>query len=229
MITILSPTKHVDLWLFSIDPQDYKNNKFLSILSIEEQEKAAKFHFSSDREKFVISHGIMRQLLSSYLACDPQEIQYEKNAYGKPSLSSPSSYVHFNLSHSSQLGALAVSSHPIGVDIEYIHVLDDYVSLTKHFLSEKESKYFRDLESRDQKTAFYRAWTIKEAYIKAIGMGLSYPIEQVTMSINERAQLLEDRSNPSNIDKWSLYCFEHENYLGALTLPKGFHVEIIKI
>jgi 4'-phosphopantetheinyl transferase len=228
-MNILPLTKHVDLWLFSINPQDYKNNKFLSMLSSEEQIKAAKFHFTLDKEKYVVSHGIMRQLLSSYLACDPQEIQYVQNAYGKPALSSPSSHVHFNLSHSHLLGALAVCSHPIGLDIEYINVLDDYLSLTKHFLSEKESNYFRNLDLSDQQIAFYQAWTIKEAYIKAIGMGLSYPIEQVTISMDKKAQILEDLTNPSNLDKWSIYCFEHNHYLGALTLPKGFHVEIKRL
>jgi 4'-phosphopantetheinyl transferase len=220
---------HVDLWLFSIDPSHYDLKNFIPILSIEEQEKAKKFHFPIDQKKYVISHGIMRQLIGSYIPCHPRDIRCHLNAFGKPELVTPSSTLHFNLSHSEQLGALAIATCPVGADIEQIKRLDDYVSLTRHFLSTKERDYFGQLPYSQQQLAFYRAWTRKEAYIKAIGMGLSYPVEQVTISFDEQPKLLEDKANPENVKKLSVVSFEHKNYLGAVALPKDFSVEIKKI
>ncbi|MCH5586174.1 4'-phosphopantetheinyl transferase superfamily protein [Shimazuella sp. AN120528] len=222
------PTQ-VDLYLFSIDPNDYDEKEFLSILSAEEQEKANKFHFPSLQKKYVISHGMMRQLIASYIACNPRDIRYHFNAFGKPELVIPSCPLHFNLSHSEQFAALAIASHPVGADIEQIKPLEDYVSLTRHFLSIKERKSFCQLAADDQQLAFYRAWTRKEAYIKAIGMGLSYPVEQVTISFDEQPQLLEDRANPMNVEKLSIVSFEHKDYLGAVAIPKDYTVEIKKI
>lgn len=228
MRSLLCPT-HVDLWLFSIDPDDYDENNFLPILSSEEQEKAKKFHFPIDQKKYMISHGMMRQLISSYISCHPGEIRYHVNAFGKPELITPSNTIHFNLSHSEKLGALAISTSPIGTDIEHIKSLEDYVALTRHFLSAQESKYFERLSNAEQHLAFYRAWTRKEAYIKAIGMGLSYPVEQVTISLDEQPQILEDIANPANAEKLSVVSFEHEDYIGAIAIPKNYNVEIKKI
>lgn len=222
-------TSQVDLWLYSILPNDDKEREFLSVLSAEEQEKAKKFHLLDDQKKYVISHGVMRQLLASYIPCNPRDIRYHFNAFGKPELAFPSEQIYFNLSHSEQLAALAVASSPVGVDIEQVKPLDDYLSLTRHFLSANEHKYFEQLAVIDQQIAFYRAWTRKEAYIKVIGMGLSYPIEQVTISFDEHSTLIEDRANPTNIHKYSLFSFEHENYLGAVAFPKNYAVKITKI
>jgi 4'-phosphopantetheinyl transferase len=221
--------QHVHVWLFSIDPKDYRENEFLSILSPEEQAKSKKFHFSVDQKKYVISHGIMRKIIASYIPCHPKEIQYRHNAYGKPELHMPSCDIHFNLSHSEKLGALAIATRPIGTDIEHLKPLEDYISLTKHFLSEKESNYFEQLTFANQHQAFYRAWTKKEAYIKAIGMGLSYPVEQITICLDEHPQILEDRVNPDNAANLSIVSFEHEDYMGAIAIPKNYTIEIKKI
>lgn len=225
----LSYPARVDLWLFSIDPSNYNEKNFFPALSIEEQEKSKKFHFPNDQKKYVISHGIMRQLIASYIPCHPKEIRYDLNDFGKPELIYPSNTLHFNLSHSERLGALAISTSPIGTDIEHIKSLEDYVSLTKHFLSVQERNYFEQLSIVDQHLAFYRAWTRKEAYIKAIGMGLSYPVEQVTISLDEQPKILEDRANPMNAEKLSIISFEHEDYIGAVAIPKNYTVEIKKI
>jgi 4'-phosphopantetheinyl transferase len=222
----LSSSSHVDLWLFSITPDSKHSSAFFSSLCQSEQDKANKFHFAVDREKYIISHGIMRRLLSSYLGCNPTDISYKVNAYGKPTLASSNPSIHFNLTHSHDLGALAISTCPIGVDIEKIAPLEDYVSLTKHFLAPEERQSFQQLPSQEQQLAFYRAWTRKEAYIKGIGMGLSYPIDQVLISFQEDAEILEDRANPNNEREWDLLSFEHENYIGALTFPKNHYFEV---
>jgi 4'-phosphopantetheinyl transferase len=229
MQTLLS-SSHVDLWLYSIHPHEHNLSELFSILSQAEQEKAKKFHFASDRKKYVISHGIMRRLLASYIECEPLKIHYQVNEYGKPSMSTAQTPIHFNLTHSDNLAGLAIASSPVGVDIEKIKPLDDYLSMTKHFLSPKESLIFQSLAQQEQQLTFYRAWTRKEAYIKAIGMGLSYPVEQVTVGLQEKAELLEDQANPANISKWSLFSFEYEGYIGAITIPKNnqYEIKIIK-
>lgn len=214
---------HVDVWLFSLDRTDKEIANYFPLLSTEEQTKALQFYFPADQNAYIVSHGVMRHLLANYLNCDPTSIRYHYNAYGKPSI--PDEVIHFNLSHSGQLACLAVAMNPVGVDIERMIPLDNYVALADHFLSKQERNWFENLAPSAQQLAFYRAWTRKEAYIKGIGLGLSYPVEQVTISLHDEAKLLEDRANPSNEHRWSLMSFEHDRYIGAVTVPKNEYVE----
>jgi 4'-phosphopantetheinyl transferase len=214
---------HVDVWLFSLERSPDEIAFYYATLSTEEQTKAQQFYFPNDRNSYIASHGIMRSLLANYLDGNPATIHYEYNAYGKPSV--PNASIHFNLSHSGSLACLAVSMNPVGVDIERMIPLDNYLALADHFLSTQERHLFQTLPPEAHQLAFYRAWTRKEAYIKGIGMGLSYPVDQVTISLHERAQLLEDRANPNNEHRWNLMSFEHDRYIGAVTVPKNEYME----
>lgn len=218
----LHTSNQVDVWLFSLESTVYSLPELKKILSIAEIQKAAKFHFEADQTRYVISHGVLRQILAKYIMCSPNEISYSLNAYGKPELAYPHEpTIHFNLSHSHQLGALAIAMHPVGIDIEQLQPLEDYLALAKHFLSLRELHDFQNFAPSEKQFAFFRAWTQKEAYIKAIGMGLSYPIDQVTLTLKGDPQIVEDLADPQNEEKWSLYMFQHQDYLGAVTSHKN--------
>ncbi len=210
-------SSRTDVWIFSLEPKSsHSLSSYQKLLSTEEKLKAANFHFIKDQVRYTKSHGMKREILSKYLEIPPNEIIFERNKYGKPIVQYPSTPLFFNLSHSHESGTLAISHYPVGIDIEKLTPQVDYLSLAKHFLSPKELVSFQNVKTNENQLAFYRAWTQKEAYIKAIGLGFSYPINQVTISLGVHAQVLEDLANPSNRDKWNLFDFEINQCLGAV-------------
>lgn len=193
-------------------------------LSQEEVAKAKQFYFEKNRHHYVGAHGILRILLSRYLNTSPDQLRFDYNAYGKPSLAFPfrESTVTFNMSHAHEI-ALYVFAHTrqVGIDVEYICSDIEYEQLAKYSFSPNELAVFCALPAALKQQAFFNCWTRKEAYIKAKGKGLSLPLEQfdVSLSPDEPATLLESREVPSNTKQWLLQelCLD-PGYVGALAI-----------
>lgn len=125
---------------------------------------------------------ITRIILSKYLHCPPEQIEFHIGSHGKPSIHN--SDLQFNVSDSGCYVLLGVTrNHPIGVDIERIDRNIDYLALSKRFFTTRE--YEAIVNSADQKTTFFRCWTQKEAFIKAVGLGLSYGLSNFDVAPNE--------------------------------------------
>ncbi|HIK42575.1 4'-phosphopantetheinyl transferase superfamily protein [Thermoleptolyngbya sp. M55_K2018_002] len=182
--TILS-SEDVHLWLMNVESCAENLLLFEQILSPDEQARAAKFRQEGDRARFIIGRGILRHLLSCYTGLAPSAICFSYNSYGKPALKSLSNAtppLQFNLSHSGGLVLYGFTQeHPIGVDLEQHRPLD-VLALAQSVFSESERAVLNPLPPAEQLTQFLQLWTCKEAYVKAIGLGLS-GLEQVEMAI----------------------------------------------
>lgn len=175
----------VHLWLINIERYAANLPLFERILSPEEHARAAKFRQEGDRTRFITCRGILRHLLSRYAGLAPAAIRFSYNAYGKPALTAASGAtppLQFNLSHAGGLALYAFSTnHPIGVDLEQRRPLD-VAALAKAFFSNGERAFLSQFSAAEQHIQFFQLWTCKEAYLKAIGLGLSR-LERSEMAI----------------------------------------------
>lgn len=197
----------VQLWLADQDQPPKLVESLRRTLSVDEIERASRFRFERDRLHFTVARGILRQMLGTLLEIDASRVRFRYSEYGKPSLSGEfdSSRLKFNISHSRGrlLMAFAIGRE-IGVDIE--HIRPDLASyeIAERFFSASEVQRLRSLPSAFHTEAFFNCWTRKEAYIKAIGEGLSCPLDKfdVTLAPEEPARLLATRVQGLSADLW---------------------------
>ena len=200
--------KEVHCWYCSHDLNEDRIPVYKKLLSSNEVNKASKFKFVKDRNCYIISRGILRILLGKYLKKHPRDITFHYSKYGKPSLDS-NSMLKFNISHSGNTTVFGFINHlEIGVDVEKIKIDFDVLDLAKNFFSQGEIK---SLESRPEQLykSFYRCWTRKEAFIKAKGSGLSFPLDSFTVSLDDdaNAKLLETHWDVTEAAGWKFFSF----------------------
>jgi len=174
------------------------------VLSPDEREKAAQFHFDRDRIRYVAARAILRQLIGRYERVPPESVRFSYNTYGKPALDG--STLRFNASHSGGLALLAFArDRNVGIDIERIRHDLAPREIASQFFSADETAALRALPPETLPRAFFGCWTRKEAFIKAHGSGLSLPLHKFTVSVNSPAQLLRTDFNPDALQQWTLH------------------------
>jgi 4'-phosphopantetheinyl transferase len=164
-------------------------------LSDDERQRAARFHFDRDRTRYVCARGLLRRFLSRELDLPADRIRFQYAANGKPSLAGDQaeSGLQFNVSHSDGLGLFVVARHrAVGADVEKIRPLRHGAAVAERFFSGDEYAALDGLEGDAWDRAFFRCWTRKEAFVKAVGDGLSYPLRAFSVSVaaGEPARLL---------------------------------------
>lgn len=151
------------------------------LLSAEEVARADKFYFPRDQKRYIAGRGMLRKLLGQYLDKSPASIELTYTPYGKPFLKQDA--LKFNLSHASGMVSYAFChDQEVGIDIEWQYREVDINILVERFFSPAEIFAIRQLQGAARKALFFRFWTRKEAFLKAMGMGVSFPLEQVTVS-----------------------------------------------
>ncbi|MGA7302753.1 MAG: 4'-phosphopantetheinyl transferase superfamily protein, partial [Candidatus Sulfotelmatobacter sp.] len=201
-------TERVDVWRVRLD--EWKTAGFeASILSPDELGRANRFHFEKDRLHFSRCRSVLRQLLAGYLQIPATEICFEYSASGKPGLlaeQNPKS-LQFNVSHSAGVALIAVGSqHRLGVDIERIRGDVDTGSLAERFFSLRERAGLQLLPDQLRVQGFFACWTRKEAFLKATGEGLSFPLTDfsVTTHPNLEPALEEVSGHTEGLREWCL-------------------------
>lgn len=197
----------VHIWLASYKTFHAQLPELHGLLTIDEAEKAARFRFEKDRERFIVTHSMLRKLLAGYTSISPTQLVFQHNAYGKPALSShpQKELLHFNLSHSQDLIIYAFTCiRDIGIDIEYRRTDIEYEQLARHYFSPFERAELQRLPSSLRQQAFFDCWTRKEAYIKARGLGLSLALDSfdVTIQPNAPVKLLASRESAHETTRW---------------------------
>ena len=191
-------------------------------LAADELSRAKRYHFQRDRDHFIIGRGALRAILGRYLTTPPEQICFQYSQYGKPNLVTARNQtsINFNLSHSGNLALLACSQdREVGVDLEQLRPMPDAPNIAKRFFSKNENETFLKVPPDKRVEAFFNCWTRKEAYIKAIGEGLSHPLDTFDVSLKpgEAPKLLAVRDNPAEIERWRLLAFKPApGYVGAL-------------
>lgn len=162
------------------------------LLNQEEQDRASRFLFDKDRQRFTVSHAFTRLFLAVFLKCAPAAIQFGKSPEGKPFLTSSPEDVRFNISHTSDRALIAVThGREIGIDIEKHRPLRA-MELAENFFAHEEVVQLRAMSATDQHEAFFRCWTRKEALVKALGKGLGVALNKFEVSVHpsQASQLL---------------------------------------
>jgi 4'-phosphopantetheinyl transferase len=215
------------LWLADQDQPPKVIESLRRTLSVDEIERASRFRFERDRLHFTVARGILRRMLGTLLEIDASRVRFRYSGYGKPSLSGEfdSSRLKFNISHSGGrlLMAFAIG-RDIGVDIE--HIRPDFASydIAERFFSASEVQRLRSLPSALLTEAFFNCWTRKEAYIKAIGEGLSCPLDKFDVSLapGEPARLLATRVQGLSADRWVMRTLDvGEFYKAAMVVERA--------
>jgi 4'-phosphopantetheinyl transferase len=190
----------------------------LRILSADERDKAAQFHFDKDRNRYIAARTILRQLIGRYENRPPEQIQFTYNTYGKPALDGSS--LRFNTSHSGNLALFAFARDKnVGVDLERIR--PDFASreIASQFFSPEEIAALRALAGESQTRAFFSCWTRKEALIKAHGSGLSLPLHKFVVSLDAPARLVRTDFDTEAVEQWALHELEvGEGFAAALAV-----------
>jgi len=165
-------------------------DKLMQWLSDEERARMRRFHASHHRHAYLVSHALVRGALARELACDPGSLVFETNAFGKPDLVQPASTsrLEFNLSHTDGLCVVALSWHSrLGCDIEQLNRPGLDVEIARRFFTPEESEEIASHHSEQQTHRLLSYWTLKEAYIKAEGKGLSMGLDTFYFSLIDSA------------------------------------------
>ncbi len=197
-------------------------NELRQHLTADELARAKRFHFEKDRKHFIVGRGVLRQILSRYLQVNPSSIRFSYKSHGKPFIEFPheATTLNFNLSHSGNVALYAFSQQrELGIDVEKLRPMPDGAQIAKRFFSAPEYEVFLSVPEAKRDEAFFNCWTRKEAYIKAIGDGLSYPLDafQVSLKPGDNAALLHVRDAPQEVARWALHHLDPRvDYIGAI-------------
>jgi 4'-phosphopantetheinyl transferase len=200
------PRRGIHIWTFPNHAPSDVAKVFERYLAADELQRAGRFRFEDLRASFIAVHGALRCVLGRYLGVPPGSIGFTYGPKGKPALAGGS--LEFNLSHSGKLAAMAVTSGgAVGVDVEEMRPLDDLELVAQRFFCPEEAAEVLSLPKAEQTAAFYRCWTRKEAYVKAIGSGLSVPLDafQVSVVPGEPAHLIHIEEDRAAARAWMLH------------------------
>lgn len=158
------------------------------LLAADELRRAERFLRDEDRSRFIAARALLRGLLGRELGLAPERVAFVYGRHGKPSLgpSQAAGGLRFNLSHSGGRALLAwTRGREIGADLELIRPVRFGMKIARRFFSDDEQDALRGLEGPEWDAAFFRCWTRKEAFIKAVGDGLSYPLRSFSIPMSE--------------------------------------------
>ena len=161
------------------------------MLSEDERARHLRFRYEADHRRYLAAHALTRGVLGQLLAEQPASLRFVVGERGRPELLWPQREprIRFNLSHTRGLAACAVTLHDdVGVDVEHPGRRLDIERIAASALSEAEREALHQLHGDERRKRFFDFWTLKEAYIKAVGMGLALPLSAITLRLNEGSQ-----------------------------------------
>ncbi len=178
-----------------IRPETVGNIRILDaamrILSPQERSQCQRFRFAEDSHNYLVSHALVRNLLSKYIDLPPDKWLFEKSEKGKPEIANadlPS--IRFNLSHTKGLSVCIVTaSCDCGIDVERIYSRHNPIGVAKRMFSDTEYQCMLELHGREQLEFFFSRWTLREAYVKARGIGISFPTRKLNFNIESPSDI----------------------------------------
>lgn len=225
IIPLASGAVHV--WCADLGLPDDIFYSVITSLNTEEVARGHRLISAYHQRLFFSAHAILRNILSHYLDCSPKDLCFEKGAHGKPYLLKPMSLpLQFNMTHSANLALYAIClEHDIGIDVECIDRHTEIEALANRFFAKSEYEQLISFPPSERQRAFFRAWTRKEAFIKALGKGLSYPLKDFVVDLAQHCQqgLLSIEGNEQRASQWTLQSITvNESTEAAYALPSPF-------
>jgi 4'-phosphopantetheinyl transferase len=207
----------IHLWRAYLDCEETVLRRFKATLASDERDRAQRYFFQRDRDHFMASRGVLRELLGKYVTRAPDEIEFEYTPQGKPSLRPEglTPPIRFNVSHSHGLALFAFAvGRNLGVDVELVRPDFGGDEIAERYFAPQEVEELRILPASLRAEAFFLCWTRKEAYVKARGEGLQIPLDSfhVSLTPGQPEQLYSSDSL-----SWTLRSLRPDpRYVGAL-------------
>ena len=215
----------VQVWRASLAAPAALRARLRATLADDERARADRFVAHVHRDRFVVARAFLRAVLGRLLAIPPDAVRFRYEAAGKPR----TDMLRFNLSPSGALALLAVTrDREVGVDVEELRAVTDAEALAERFFAPGETERLRSLDPAARDAAFLRCWTLKEAYVKAVGEGLGLPLDRFEVGyvpvVPSPALRLLDESPDDG--RWALRTLEPgPGYVGALAAEgQGFRL-----
>ena len=235
MTTLPLSPGHVDLWYALVETAIRRGriDVYRATLPEEEVARADRFHFERDQHRHLLTRALVRRVLSDYTGVAPGAWTFRYNAYGKPSIAEPAGLaIDFNLSHTAGIVVCAVASAgELGVDVEDLSRTCSNLELARRFFALPEVEILEQTSHERQPGVFLEFWTLKEAYIKARGMGLALPLADFAFALQPggppRVRFLKDRAGGE--DDWRFVQLRLEEcYQAAVALcpPDGAEMNV---
>ena len=197
----------VHVWCADLDDPRWNSPNAARSLSRDEWGRADRFHFVRDRERFIAARALLRSLLARYLVTQPKKIAFQYEAHGKPILVGNSGRVelHFNVSHSENLGAFALArGSEVGIDVELLRSVPEMKKIASDYFSRAELKALESLPKSRQSIAFLRAWTRREAVLKATGEGIGSGLDQIEVPLDANETAIVRRPPSGAMEHWAV-------------------------
>lgn len=233
----------IHVWTLPLDPPPAEAAALAALLAPDEAARAARFRFERHRRRYAVGRGALRTLLGRYLDRPPRSVAFRYGPNDKPyvvdagpgsgsgsgSGSSESGGggggLEFNLSNSEELAVVAfVAGDEVGADVEKLRPMPDALAIAERFFSAAERQVLAAVPEALREQAFFRAWTRKEAYLKAVGTGITVPLDRfdVTLAPHEPPRMLSMEGDAERAADWSLFHLEPAaGYLGAVAIRGG--------
>lgn len=221
---------HIEVWCVETDAATNVIRQMEKVLAPEEISRAEQFHFEHHRNSFVVTRGMLRILLAHYLGEAAGDIIFAYGAKGKPSL--PDAKIEFNISHTKGIALFAFAlGCELGVDVEQIRPIQDMMQIARRFFSRQESEELLALLEEEKEKAFFRCWTRKEAYIKAVGEGLSIPLNAFRVTFKEEGPVrwIDLGNETSAQPTWALYNLDISSAYVAALAHRGSKRQIVQV
>ena len=198
--------------------------RFRAMLSSEELTRYRRFRFQRDGHDYLVSHALMRTVLSKYADVAPRDWQFQRNRYGRPEISRSGNLppLRFNLTHTRGLAACVINlSGDCGIDAERISLRHAPIKVAMRMFSDAEYTELKTLSNRDQLEYFFTRWTLREAYVKALGLGLSFLTRDLTFTIHGEESI--EVSTHTGLEP------EKQNWQFGLFRPTDEHITAVAI
>lgn len=211
----------VHVWFADIDNGSDAHHH---LLSADERARADRFQFDRDRDRFAAARATLRLMLALYLGDEPRGYEFGYGEQGKPFLAGAfaASGLEFNVSHAQGLAAYAFAcERRVGIDVEGVRPVADAHEIAERFFSPREAEQLGGLRDEEKPEAFFNVWTRKEAFVKAVGEGLSYPLDRFEVSLGSSGRLVNIEPGSTARGEWSLCELEAPSGYAAAVAAGG--------
>ncbi|MEJ2284848.1 MAG: 4'-phosphopantetheinyl transferase superfamily protein [Desulfobacterales bacterium] len=215
----------IHIWQIDLDNSIFKTDDLIQVLSGDEIERAKRYHFLTDKKRFIVRRGLLRLILGSYLSTVPNDLNFYYKNNGKPAVYNElnKEIIKFNLSFSKGLALLGFTNNvEIGLDIEQMRNISEKDNIVLQLFSDKEKEIFSSSPQNQREEVFFTIWSRKEALIKATGKGLYSDLTNIDVSLtsDETVKMYDKSDYIEYISKWIVCDLEVESgFKAALAYP----------
>ena len=209
---LLAAVEEIDVVMIRLEVKPEAIHASAALLSGAEQQRASRFVLDRDRGRFIIARAWLRRLLAERLGVEPESVKIAYGPRGKPALSRcfADAALNFNVSHCGDVAVYAFArGREIGIDVEALRELRDADDLAARFFSPRENEAYLALDPHDRPLGFFNCWTRKEAFVKALGDGLYFPLDSFDVSLTpgEPSKILRVEDRPGDECGWCMESF----------------------